>query len=402
MTKLNDKPVNFQWQNDALRKTIYPLRETKLHDFLVYFYEIEIWEDNYCKKELEDIPEEVAAYQKSQQEKWNVASHNHSTLKEYFVKEDVTDEFKRIFPNPDEKYLHDIKNNIHKRFSVFYSKDQSIRREKNFLVDRISWLEGYRKGLQDELSEEKRTLKNNPNHWRKVEIDERIQQLDQVTLKMAQMEIQKLNDYFNALVKLENRRAELTGADEVTVRDIARGRVEDFKNLLAASDGLTMPVVANDDITLMTVKSGDSNLPPQFVPLINNGRSKKMPVGFKFRVSLLDQVANFEARDGVVDGGRSGKHYQVFSSPDDRGTVGYFVPVEKVDEIDGEKLLEFIVSKFLDDPTGYPLWLQYMVIHFSGMRYQSAHGSWGDPRDLLQSLKLSGIEKNYKMFLMKA
>ena len=32
-----------------------------------------------------------------------------------------------------------------------------------------------------------------------------------------------------------------------------------------------------------------------------------------------------------------------------------------------------------------------MVIHFSGMRYQSAHGSWADPRDLLESLKIEEL-----------
>jgi hypothetical protein len=37
-------------------------------------------------------------------------------------------------------------------------------------------------------------------------------------------------------------------------------------------------------------------------------------------------------------------------------------------------------------------WLEYMTIHFSGMRYKSAHGSWADPCYLLQLLESSEIE----------
>ncbi|NJN43537.1 MAG: hypothetical protein HC806_01545 [Anaerolineae bacterium] len=59
-------------------------------------------------------------------------------------------------------------------------------------------------------------------------------------------------------------------------------------------------------------------------------------------------------------------------------------------------LLEEIVKRFLRQPERYPLWLQYMVIHFSGMRYQSAHGSWADPKDLLTNLRTSALEKDFK------
>jgi len=37
-----------------------------------------------------------------------------------------------------------------------------------------------------------------------------------------------------------------------------------------------------------------------------------------------------------------------------------------------------------------------MVIHFSGMRYATAHGSWADPKDLLLSLRTSALEKDFK------
>ncbi|HLO18494.1 MAG TPA: hypothetical protein VK206_26920, partial [Anaerolineales bacterium] len=59
-------------------------------------------------------------------------------------------------------------------------------------------------------------------------------------------------------------------------------------------------------------------------------------------------------------------------------------------------LLEEVVQRFLASPEDYPLWLQYMVIHFSGMRYASAHGSWADPKDLLINLGSSYIADDFK------
>jgi len=45
-------------------------------------------------------------------------------------------------------------------------------------------------------------------------------------------------------------------------------------------------------------------------------------------------------------------------------------------------LLNMIFDLFKAQPERYPLWLQYMIVHFSGMRYSSSHGSWADPRYL--------------------
>jgi hypothetical protein len=34
----------YQWQNPFLLKTIYPMRELKLRDFLIFHFEVELWE----------------------------------------------------------------------------------------------------------------------------------------------------------------------------------------------------------------------------------------------------------------------------------------------------------------------------------------------------------------------
>jgi len=57
------------------------------------------------------------------------------------------------------------------------------------------------------------------------------------------------------------------------------------------------------------------------------------------------------------------------------------------------ELLDMINQRFRKEPERYPAWLQYMIVHFSGMRYASAYGSWADPRDLLIRLRAQKIEE---------
>lgn len=60
---------------------------------------------------------------------------------------------------------------------------------------------------------------------------------------------------------------------------------------------------------------------------------------------------------------------------------------------DQYQLLAEIRQRFEKEPKRFPLWLQYMIVHFSGMRYKSAHGSWADPKDLLVRLRLAELQK---------
>jgi hypothetical protein len=60
---------------------------------------------------------------------------------------------------------------------------------------------------------------------------------------------------------------------------------------------------------------------------------------------------------------------------------------------DQTQLLADIRARFEKEPKRFPIWLQYMVVHFSGMRYKSAHGSWADPKDLLVRLRVDEVKK---------
>src|SRR5512138_2967190 len=56
------EPAYFQWQNDVLLKTIYPLREMKLRDFLIYYKEIDLWAQ-YGKMDVSALQAEYVAAQ---------------------------------------------------------------------------------------------------------------------------------------------------------------------------------------------------------------------------------------------------------------------------------------------------------------------------------------------------
>jgi hypothetical protein len=57
-------------------------------------------------------------------------------------------------------------------------------------------------------------------------------------------------------------------------------------------------------------------------------------------------------------------------------------------------LLKLFKERFEKEPPRFPRWLQYMIVHFSGMRYASAHGSWADPKELYLSLRIKQVNED--------
>jgi len=62
---------------------------------------------------------------------------------------------------------------------------------------------------------------------------------------------------------------------------------------------------------------------------------------------------------------------------------------QRYNNMDHNALLIEILNRFDADSAQqrYPDWLRYMVVHFSGMRYKSAHGSWANPSLLIPKLE---------------
>jgi hypothetical protein len=358
------KDIYFQWQNEHLLRTIYPLREMKLRDFLVYYKEIDIW-DEYGDKELEDIPDEVKAYKDNSDKEGNRAYEKFEDLKTYFLEPDVSEDYQRSFKELDPDFLVAI-NRVHKIFINNYEKNTSNTRKWYFIKARITEMEASRTKIQKEIADKKRTVKNMGPTWKKTEVYEKdIERLENITSKMLQVELGRLYEFLAAFDKVKANREALdkwlSQSNKVIADLQQKHKTQDWY----ANKYPQKPQYKKEAQELKKELDDLQNRIEAVTKLPEDQQLKK--IGSSQEISVKD-IARWKAN----------------------------IYKESLMEKDHYDLLDEIIQRFLKDPQRYPLWLQYMIIHFSGMRYQSAHGSWGDPRDLLQSLRLSGIEKKYK------
>lgn len=201
-------PVYYQWQNEHLLRTIYPLREMKLRDFLLYYHEIDLWQE-YKGKTLENLGRDIEAHRAAQRELVSNAYDRYVELKAYFEKADVSEEYRQNFPALDPDFMEKI-NRMHREFSRYFPAYKNITKEKYFLTRQIEVMEGYRKEIDRQLSDKQRTVRNMGPGWKKTpEYQKEIARLVQVTTGMANQELEKMYAFLSAFAKVEKRRNDL-------------------------------------------------------------------------------------------------------------------------------------------------------------------------------------------------
>jgi len=89
------KPVYFQWQNEILCETIYPMREEKLRDFLVYFQEVDLWAEY---KDKTDLAQDIQEYTDAQKLAAAAGYKLYSSMKAYFMRPDARAEYLQFKP----------------------------------------------------------------------------------------------------------------------------------------------------------------------------------------------------------------------------------------------------------------------------------------------------------------
>jgi len=306
------KPMYFQWQNEFLCKTIYPMRLNKLRDFLVHYKEVDLWAE-YKNKDISTLQADVQAYVKGIENGRIGEFKKYSTLKSYFMAADVRSYFVKYKPI-DEAELAEI----HKSHQLFISSwPRDIRGERSFLKMRIDSWSNHVKLIKDWVKSRQRRLEAMlPNHPNRPKEEEELRVKENIILPMAMDEQDKLYEFDETYDKIEQPKLEWykrTKADP------------NFKTLEAeflTSYKPSQPVTVKDIV----------------------------------RLKVEEYARSLEAKD----------QYQ---------------------------LLADIRQRFEKEPKRFPYWLQYMVVHFSGMRYASAHGSWADPKDLLVELRLGDVHK---------
>lgn len=310
-----DKKMHFQWQNDFLCKTIYPMRKYKLIDVLVYYHEIDLWKE-YGAKSAASLQADIDEYKKGQELASIAAYKVYSSMRGYFMTADARGFYLKFKP-VDETELAEI-NKLHALFVSYWPKD--IRGERPFVQQQTANWVKHRDQIKVNIENRRRRLSAMAvDHPKYAPETQELKTWETITLPMAEQELDQLRAF------------------DDTYDQIEKPKLEWYR--LTKSD----PNFKTPEAEFLVRYS------PAKAPTAREIAIWKSSV---YRASL-EKKTQFE-------------------------------------------LLQDIQQRFQKEPNRFPAWLQYMIVHFSGMRYASAHGSWADPRDLLVQLRLVEIDKEVK------
>ncbi len=204
----------FQWQNESLLKTIYPLREKKLRDFLVYFAEIDIWAE-YKLKTATELAEDIQAYHQGQAKIIKDAYQDYAGLRDYFLLPDVRSSYASQVSPLDEEELKKI-NQLHANFVMYLPKAME-KGQARYLVStqEAAWVT-HRQDVRNLIAQKKRRvdaiLPTHPS--RPLEIQQ-LEMMEKVRLVMVETELLKLRAFIKAIEKIEPKvLSKVKGQDE--------------------------------------------------------------------------------------------------------------------------------------------------------------------------------------------
>jgi hypothetical protein len=481
----------YQWQNPILLKTIYPMRELKLRDFLIFDFEVELWEKyfpiwqtskDHIPEELKEEERQVLTREKGKlQQALNAYADDLKALSGEVVLDPKHDYLGRIIPAI--RVMHRM---FRDRFETFSKNKQS-----NYLRDRVAEFNELLKEVDRQIANKQRAIRNNGQEWaqrsgypaviellndrtrpmverelhlitrfqaafeRMVEYEQKRKAREaiwQAKRRKAEQELAKLEKdakleetKLNNLREEVNRyrrvqqveehqphfltsnikavyRSEFNRVDLDILDQIQRIHVQirnHFKQPGSRADFLQNRVLFLESVLRLAPPNKATAEARRMIGLKELNRLEEFqlaharvekPQAVQARLKELEtELAGLETKlkgiqekrrgpktvlDDVIRGLSVPKEQQVIAMVDLKkiGIVDivhdqiehYRAELEKKD---AQQLLEEVVRMFMKDPKKYPLWLQYMVVHFSGMRYKSAHGCWQHPRQLLNELR---------------
>ncbi len=514
-------PLHFQWQNESLLKTIYPLREVKLRDFLVYFAEIDTWSE-YKDKTPAELEADIRAYHETQAQLSRQALDEYKALRAYFLTPDVRAAYTELLGEVDETELNKI-HQMHAQFIQNLPRLSDARKEKYFISQfEPQWVERRAETRRLIASKKRRIEAMGPDHPRQPQERAELDKMYGVTLRMVDEELIRLRQFIKAFDRIYERKLQLFQAQET-----ARRRKEEIARKLPLTETNLRPLEAKYET--LSAELGRMKSPPDaraaekhftetepaallggnpdpgFLKKLTELRKalmseygyagnkalalrnhlfnwqqvlkelekeaatletnlRNMPSTWARRAESearlkilrerilgvmrgeIDQLTNFHA--GLLAATRPQaetekeirakeqelarveqnlsafrQEYQAMQKElaeaeaalaiDEDAWLSEYKPSgavtakhiarAKVEAYqmslatkNSQELLEEVVQRFINEPQRFPLWLQYMVIHFSGMRYRSAHGSWASPRDLLLRLHTAKVEREFQ------
>jgi hypothetical protein len=356
--------IFFQWQNEYLLRTIYPLREMKLRDFLIHYHEIDTWAA-YKDKTIEDIPDEVEYFKASQTKLVTSIQKEFDDGIRYFQGNQI--EFDdEVLTLADPAILDKIKHE-HINFDRYFLNYDNSTKQRIYLERTTKRVEGFRKNLLNEIARNERNIRNVPQSYKVPQWKQSIKTLSD-TLPILDAELNRYYAFSTIFKKIKSQKDELD--KWIAIKKRERRKIEN-----------------------------DIRWKRNFVKRYpNNAKTIEFIADIQRQEKNLHQI-NYDIQEGMTSSIEDRLKEQIEKKSVSVNDIVRW-KTEKyrqtLEGMDHQELLETIARRFLDDPKRYPAWLQYMVIHFSGMRYRSAHGSWGDPKDLLLSLRIKVINNEIK------
>jgi hypothetical protein len=273
-----------------------------------------------------------------------------ASVEAYFSATDVAAQVRAKYPKASEEYsrrLSEYRKSLRDQLS--YSRSASSKR---IVVRNVLWNVGqYQKSIQKEILKHDTDLRNMGPTWKhRAERAALRDNLRDVSQAAVAEEMERLAGFQSALENADRSKEETARLIAAEEKELA-GINTKLSQLRKDAQALQAELDLYDDILIVT----EEKRLAEYVP------DPSRPVAVKEIVQL--ELDEYKASLAQKD------HYE---------------------------LLEMVVQRFRSQPDRYPKWLQYMVIHFSGMRYASAHGSWADPKDLLANLRILSIDKELK------
>lgn len=273
-----------------------------------------------------------------------------ASVKAYFGVPDMSVQVRAKFPSASQELITAL-SGFRKSLLDQLSYSKSLPSRLNVVKNTIYNVEQYQKSIEKEILKLTTDLRNMGPAWKyKAEREARRANLQEVSSKAVAEELERLADFRTVLEHAIRTKEETERLIQAEEKELA-GITAKLSQLRLEAQAQRAVIDLHDDILLRTEEK---------------------------------QLAEY-----VKD-------------PSEVITVKNIVQLELeeykscLSKMDHYELLQLVVERFKREPNRYPKWLQYMVIHFSGMRYASAHGSWADPKDLLANLRMLAIDRELK------
>jgi hypothetical protein len=154
----------FQWQNEFLVKSIYPHREEKLRDFLVFCEEIDLWK-KHGKMPPKVLENKRKTYEKKEADILRKMVREYEKQRMYFCDEDGAAEYRtrfgKLIKEPEsEKDFEEVLEKVRKLHNTFkeylHRFDNNPWKKKVFIAQRVTAWEGYRRDVSDAIFKKRR------------------------------------------------------------------------------------------------------------------------------------------------------------------------------------------------------------------------------------------------------